>query len=158
MTDWRPSASWQTLEKRSAFFHIRNFLSQRSCLEVQVPILQDGANIDHGIEVYQSDEQQYFCSSRTLFKTTLMCGCQRLFCYSSMFSQERTRRKHQPTFYMLEWYRKSWTLEAIIQETCSIIESCVGKKTVCYSYREAFLAFCNKIRLPPAMKIYKSHQ
>ena len=145
MTDWRPSASWQTLQQRSAFFaHIRHYLSSRNCLEVQVPVLQDGANIDHGVAVYQTADQQYLCTSPEHYLKRLLCaGMNDCFAIHPCFRKDERGRKHQPSFFMLEWYRKSWDLDAIIQETCSIIQSCIGKREQqFYTYREAFLAFC----------------
>ncbi len=147
MPDWRATADWQTLKRRSAFFaQVRDYFAQRACLEVQIPILQDGANLDHGVEVFRTDTQQYLITSPEHYLKRLLCdGAEDCFAISPCFRRGESGQRHNPEFYMLEWYRRDWELARLIDECCDFLRHCLDRSELpiqTISYRDAFLNSC----------------
>ena len=123
---------------------VRDFFQQHKCTEVHVPLLQLGANVDHGIDIIQTDIDAYLCSSPEHYLKRLLCaGAADCFAIQPCFRKHEHGHKHRQEFYMLEWYRLGWTLEQLIEEVCTLIEGICGKKERQFiSYHDAFVAFC----------------
>ena len=129
--DWQPSASLRILEKRAAMLrHARRFFRDRQVLEVDTPILTLHGSSDPSLANVQCHLEthpgQYFflhTSPEYAMKRMLAAGCPDIFQFCKVFRDTELGSIHQPEFTMLEWYRKGFSLNEMIDETCSLISA-----------------------------------
>ncbi len=114
-----PSASWETLERRSQLLKvIRQFFDERGYVEVETPILSAEMISDAWLEPFVagwlSDPQRWTTGGEPRFlqtspeahmKRLLAAGAQAIYQLSRVFRNGETGRRHNPEFTMLEWYR-----------------------------------------------------
>ena len=147
--DWQPSASIETLRKRSAIIaKIREFFSQRGYLEVETPVLGRFGVTD----VYLSNLEtcfrgQNYClqtSPEYHMKRLLAAGSGPIFQLARVFRDDELGRWHNPEFTMLEWYQPGIDHHALMDEVGALLQLVLHcpplvKKT----YRQVFLDVCN---------------
>ena len=153
MTDWRPTATPAALRRRAALLaQTRAFFASRGVLEVQTPLLVGAAASDPQIasfSVRDADDRPagfLHTSPEYAMKRLLAAGSGDIFQLGPVFRAGERGRLHNPEFTLLEWYRSGYTLEALMQETASLIGELLAvpgapaRTMTTVSYRDAFLA------------------
>lgn len=136
------------LHDRAAMFSkARSFFMERGVLEVDCPILTQGASVDAHIDLipahYASQETRYLHSSPEYgMKRLLVQGIGDIYQLSHVFRDGESGHKHNPEFMMAEWYRCGFTFTQMIEETLEFIQLFLGNvPTKTLSYRDAFLHY-----------------
>ncbi|MFW5858570.1 MAG: EF-P lysine aminoacylase EpmA [Planctomycetota bacterium] len=121
----------------------RAFFAERDVLEVEVPVLQNGANLDRGIDPFAVDTPQgrrYLATSPEHFlKRLVAAGYGDVWSLAPAFRSDERGKRHNPEFRMLEWYRVGWDDRALQRETVELLAALCGVDTVTdvLSYRQA---------------------
>lgn len=111
---------------------VRDFFRDREVLEVETPILSRGISLDCHIDVFAATFHPLgypppgaSATGATFFLQTspephmkrLLCrGFPDLYQVTKAFRNGESGRVHNPEFTMLEWYRKGFTLEDLMDE------------------------------------------
>ena len=127
MDDWRPGVSKDTLLKRALLLsEIRHFFSQRSVLEVDVPILGHSTVTDRNIESILVDvagSSGFLQTSPEFFMKRLLAnGSGDIYSLGKSFRQDEIGEKHNPEFCLLEWYRCGWDEHQLMAEVVELVE------------------------------------
>ena len=138
----RSHSTREFIEKRAALFaKVRGFFAERSVVEVDCPILGRYASVDTHIDLMQEESSGYFLHSSPEYgmKRLLAEGVGDCYQLSHVFRRGEEGLLHNPEFTMLEWYRLHVTLDQLIEETLSLLFSCLGKAPVRrFSYYDLF--------------------
>ncbi len=139
-------------------FKLRNFFLSRQFLEVSTPSLVDCPGTEPTLEVFSTEFHQG-SRCRTLFlpkspeihlKKCLHRGFEKIFEVARSYRNNELTSKHQPEFWILEWYRAFQSLDHIQQDVMDLIDTLakelnggVGpsryvKKTVAQLFLEVF--------------------
>lgn len=144
MTDWRPSTSVETLRLRAQMLQqVREFFLERGVLEVETPLLGQHTVTDPNIESFEVivDKEKYYLqtSPEYAMKRLLAAGAPDVYQVCKSFRKSEQGALHNPEFTMLEWYRKGFSLQEIMQETAELISYLIKKlgQTKFISYEEA---------------------
>jgi lysyl-tRNA synthetase class 2 len=127
--DWKPTASLRILKKRANMLRqARCFFSDRNVLEVETPILTQAgssdpymANVRCRLATHPGEDFFLQTSPESAMKRMLAAGCPDIFQICKVFRDTELGSLHQPEFTMIEWYRRAFTLDKMIEETCSFI-------------------------------------
>ncbi len=155
MTDWRPSASIETLRKRAAFFtSIRNFFADCGVLEVDTPclsantitdvhleamVIANGADIDDEDVANACLSPLYLQTSPEYYmKRLLAAGSGDIYQLGKCFRHDELGRIHSPEFTMLEWYRVNFTMDDLINEVSALVQALIGLDTETATYQQLF--------------------
>lgn len=128
---WRPTANLDVLRARSAIVdRVRRFFAERGVLEVDTPVLQPGANLDHGVmpmRVRSGGQDVFLPTSpeHPLKRLVAAYGCDAWTLAPAFRDGERGTR-HRPEFRMLEWYRVGWDDARIADETTQLLACITG--------------------------------
>ena len=149
MTDWHPTASVEILQKRAALLAgLRTFFSERSVLEVDIPVLAPATVTDPNIDSFSvtspvNSGERYFLmpSPEFYMKRLLAAGCGSVYSMGHAFRAGDTGSCHQPEFTMLEWYRPNWTLAQLAEEVKALIKQFIDLPVKRASYRDVFLEY-----------------
>ena len=140
-----PSASLVTLERRSALTGaLRRFFAERGVLEVDVPVLQGGANLDPGIAPLRvsvpGSERWLPTSPEHPLKRLVAAYGRDVWALSPVFRSGELGWKHAPEFRMLEWYRVGWDDRRLQDEVIALLDALtgLGGGLELLSYRDAF--------------------
>ena len=150
ITDWRPSATLETLAIRAAMLaEARKFFAARNVLEIETPVLCSPGITDPHIEsigVVMHEGMQWLRTSPEYhMKRLLAAGCGDIYQIGKVFRGGESGRLHQPEFTMIEWYRHEFDLAEMAQETCELIVTLSNQAghpvsgTERISYQDAFL-------------------
>jgi lysyl-tRNA synthetase class 2 len=156
MTDsaaWQPSASIESLQKRAAALATaREFFAARQVMEVETPVLCRHGVTDPHVESIPAgrpaDSRWLRTSPEYHMKRLIAAGSKDIYQIGKVFRAGETGRYHQPEFTMIEWYRLGFSLDDMINETCSLISTLsqhnerVVREFKRIDYREAFLNTC----------------
>ena len=153
------NADWSVITRRAACTAAaRSFFAERDVVEIDVPCLQRGANLDHGVQLMQaltsatkhvanppsSSASRYLATSPEHSLKRIVAMHQR-DCYAlcPAFRAGEEGRWHAPEFRMLEWYRLGMSLGTIAQEVCDLANRILGVQHAHHwlSYREAFRTY-----------------
>ncbi len=152
--DWQPLADSAALKRRAAMLETaRRFFATHNVLEVETPVLTGAGVTDAGIRSLAttvSGNQIWLRTSPEYhMKRLLAAGSGDIYQIAKVFRDGEAGNHHQPEFTMAEWYRLNFTLEQIIDETCSFIvtlmraiapaEQYLGKANV-HCYRDVVMA------------------
>ncbi len=133
---------------------IREFFAVRNVLEVETPILSEGANTDPNIQSFvtqfgghvDSGSRQRWLRTSSEFaqKRLLAAGVGDCYELGRVFRDGEAGRRHNPEFTMLEWYRVGWDHERLMDEVVELLQlalALVGKNGDVHksSYRDLFL-------------------
>jgi len=145
---WRPNTSPDIAKVRARMLRkARGFFATRDVLEVSTPSLSGYTSTDPNIESIEarvSDRQMYLHTSPEHFmKRLLAADYPDIYQICSVYRDGETGRHHLPEFTMLEWYRRDFELQAIMQETANLVTELLAKTTIALppvfiSYRQAF--------------------
>lgn len=127
--DWKPTSSLRILKKRALMLRqTRRFFSDRDVLEAETPILtRTGStdpyltNVRCRLSTHPGEDFYLQTSPECAMKRILAAGGPDIYQICKVFRDTELGSFHQPEFTMLEWYRKSLTLDELIEETCSFI-------------------------------------
>jgi lysyl-tRNA synthetase class 2 len=141
---WRPAASVATLRRRADLVErTRRFFAARGVLEVDVPVLQGGANLDHGVVPYRVETElgpRFLPTSPEHPLKRLVCaGAGAVWTLAPAFRRGERGRRHQSEFRMLEWYRPGWDDATLRDEVVALLAELTGWPAECelLSYRDA---------------------
>lgn len=144
--DWRPGASRDTLRRRARMLErIRDFFAARSVLEVETPVIQAGANLDHGISpmTVAADVGHLITSPEHALKRLVAAGYGDVWSLGPVFRHGEQGRRHNPEFRMIEWYRQGYDLQQMAVETLDLLAAASGLPATCHwlSYHDAFATY-----------------
>lgn len=128
---WRPHASLDVLRRRAELLRVtREFFAARDVLEVDTPTLAEyGVTDPHiaGLEVGLSarPDRKFFLqtSPEYAMKRLLAAGSPDIYQVCKVFRDGESGRLHRPEFTIIEWYRRAFSFEEMIAETCELISS-----------------------------------
>jgi elongation factor P--(R)-beta-lysine ligase len=130
MSDWRPSASIDTLKGRAALLaRIRSFFADRGVIEVSTPLITASGITDVHIESLALADGGFLRTSPEYqHKRLLAAGCGDLYEIGPVFRAEEHGRFHRTEFTLLEWYRVGWRWQALAEEVVSLIQHCIDQR------------------------------
>lgn len=126
--DWRPTASWATLQQRArALAAIRTFFAARGLLEVETPALLQHAVTDpqlHNLPVRHGNRRTLFLHTSPEFhmKRLLAAGAPDIWQLARVYRDGEVGRHHEPEFALIEWYRHGFSLRQLADESCALVE------------------------------------
>ena len=130
---WRASSGVTVARQRAAMMErARCFFGDRNVLEVDTPALgrftASDPNID-SLRIADTRAAALFLqtSPESFMKRLLADGYPDIYAICRVFRGGEAGRLHQPEFTMVEWYRRGFGLEAIIDETVAFIADLVGR-------------------------------
>lgn len=154
MTDWRPRATLEALQRRARMLaDIRAFFSERGVLEVETPYLSGAATTDPALAsfathytgpLYPRGHTLYLHTSPEFpMKRLLAAGSGSIYQVCKVFRQGESGRLHNPEFTLLEWYRTGFDHRALMDEVEALVRRVLGStvslaETQRISYREVF--------------------
>lgn len=109
---------------------IRSFFEQKKFHEVFPPILNYGLPLEPNLQAFQTTwdsldgkKSLYLpFSPEAGIKKMLALGIGNCFAVSKSFrNQESVSRRHNPEFFMLEWYRQQATYDAIMEDIAHLL-------------------------------------
>lgn len=129
--DWRPTAPVGVLRRRAALVdRLRVFFKDRAVLEVDTPVLQGGANLDHGVVPFRVDTAQgprfLPTSPEHPLKRLVAAGSGDVWTLAPAFRSGERGQRHAPEFRMLEWYRVGWDDRRLALETIALLAELTG--------------------------------
>lgn len=107
---WRPSASFTTLELRASMLRkARQYFSATRALEVETPALSKAAVSDvhlASVAARACGQAAYLHTSpEYAMKRLLAAGCGDIYQIARVYRDGETGRYHNPEFTLIEWYR-----------------------------------------------------
>jgi len=127
MHPWRPTAALETLRLRARLLgEVRAFFAARAVLEVDTPLLVQCAVSDpqlHSAQVRlpgHAGDLFLITSPEYAMKRLLAAGSGDIYQMSHVFRGEEAGRLHNAEFMLVEWYRRGYTLAALMHETAQL--------------------------------------
>ena len=129
--DWRPTAPVGVLRRRAELVErTRAFFRERSVLEVDTPVLQGGANLDHGVtpmRVEVAGGTRFLPTSpEHPLKRLVAAGVGDVWTLAPAFRAGERGQRHAPEFRMLEWYRVGWDDRRLANEVIALVSTLTG--------------------------------
>ena len=139
---------------------VRNFFNSQSFLEVQTPTLVSCPGTEPFLDVFETEfkmgqkyQKLYLPTSPEIhLKKMLAQGFEQIFEIKPCFRNGEISSRHQPEFYMLEWYRAFDRIESIqkdviqliqhLQNRLSFIKNKLPDKVSIHSMSELFKTYC----------------
>lgn len=154
MTDWRPAATPEVLQRRARMLaDIRAFFAARHVLEVQTPVLSTRGNPDAAIDSLHCEvrvpgvaaEARYYLHTSPEFamKRLLAAGSGDIYQICPVFRDGEAGRYHNPEFTLLEWYRLGFDYQRLMDEVAALLRRLLGAQLPerRLAYRDAFLEY-----------------
>ncbi len=134
---------------------IRNYFLQQGVLEIETPILSAGISLDAHIDVFSANyfsngysanagEQKFYLQTSPEYhmKRLLCQGFPDIYQMSKVFRNGEKGQRHNPEFTLLEWYRRGYSIDALMDEVAAICFLALGKKEILKkTYQEIFLEY-----------------
>lgn len=143
--DWRPTAPVGVLRRRAELLdRTRAFFRERNVLEVDTPVLQGGANLDHGVVpmrlVIGNDTRFLPTSPEHPLKRLVAGGSGDVWTLAPAFRAGERGQRHAPEFRMLEWYRVGWDDRRLALEVIALFAALTGwnQEHEIITWRDAF--------------------
>ena len=125
MTDWRPTAEWQTLRERAEILRrIREFFRRRGVVEVETPLVASAtvpdlhlASLEVRMPLLAPDRTFFLQTSpEYAMKRLLASGAKAIYQLGKAFRDGEAGARHNPEFTLLEWYRPGWDHHRLMDE------------------------------------------
>jgi lysyl-tRNA synthetase class 2 len=150
---WKPTASIKTLVRRAAMMRaVHDFFAADNVLEVETPALSPSATTDPNItnvpcrlSLDERTPLYLHTSPESCMKRLLAAGSPDIYQVCKVFRDGEAGTRHRPEFTLIEWYRKNYDLNAMMQETCELIEALCSTARIApphrdhYHYRDVFI-------------------
>jgi lysyl-tRNA synthetase class 2 len=133
--------------RASVFADIRAFFADRGVLEVDTPHLSAAGNTDPSLANFRlaSGGKDYFLATSPEFamKRLLAAGAGDIYQLAHVFREAELGPHHNPEFMLLEWYRRGFELDELMDETVELVRSVGDGRLQDYpvervDYRELF--------------------
>jgi lysyl-tRNA synthetase class 2 len=129
--DWRPSCSIDALLARAELLAaVRTFFAARDVLEIDAPVLSRTTVTDPAIDSLSvaMDGSTYYLQTSPEYqmKRLLAAGAPSIVHIGPVFRAGERGRLHNPEFTMIEWYRRGFTLDALIDEVGALADMALG--------------------------------
>jgi elongation factor P--(R)-beta-lysine ligase len=127
---------------------IRAFFSARHVLEVDTPVLQSGANLDHSVVPFRLSfgQRTYFLptSPEHALKRMLINGVGDCWTLAPAFRAGEIGARHAEEFRMLEWYRLGFDDRQLAEETIALCATVTDLPTTSerLTWAAAFEKYC----------------
>ncbi|WP_026340583.1 EF-P lysine aminoacylase EpmA [Thioalkalivibrio sp. ALJT] len=127
MSDWRPCAPAAARSARARLLMgLRAFFAARGVLEVETPILSQGAPQDPMLESWVAEAPDgargYLQTSPEYpMKRLLAAGASDIYQIARVFRGGESGPRHNPEFTLLEWYRHGLDHHALAREVVALI-------------------------------------
>lgn len=126
-SDWRPSASLETLRHRAQLLaYTRHFFEEHQVLEVDTPALINSAVTDihlRPLGVQMGHDTRYLHTSPEYsMKRLLAAGSGDIYQLCHVYRGEEQSRQHNAEFMLLEWYRVGFDMESLITEVMDLLD------------------------------------
>ncbi len=148
--DWRPTAPVGVLRRRAALVErTRAFFRERGVLEVDTPVLQGGANLDHGVtpmHVEIAGGTRFLPTSpEHPLKRLVAAGVGDVWTLAPAFRAGERGQRHAPEFRMLEWYRVGWDDRRLATEVITLLSTLtdLSPEHDILAWRDAFRTHAN---------------
>ena len=150
---WQPTAGLENLQFRAQFLSkIRDFFYKRGVLEVETPLMCNGAATDPHItpiavlysDPHLLDNQNYYLQTSPEFamKRLLAAGSGPIYQICKAFRRDEIGRLHNPEFSLLEWYRPGFDHHALMDEVEALLCLILGtSKAERLTYQAAYQKF-----------------
>ena len=133
MSEWRPLSSADIAARRGDLLErTRKYFADQGVLSVDTPSLSLSAPSDPNIQALSVDDSDHYLHTSPEFfmKRLLAAGYPDIFSICRVFRGGERGRKHLPEFTMVEWYRHSMTLDAIVADTVQFIAEILERPTL----------------------------
>ncbi len=147
MSDWTPTASIATLERRASMLRAaREYFIATRALEVDTPTLSAAAVTDihlASIEARASGQRRFLHTSpEYAMKRLLAAGCGDIWQVCKVYRDGESGRWHNPEFTLIEWYRLGMDHHALMSDVERLIATLLSSsphtdRAERLSYREA---------------------
>jgi lysyl-tRNA synthetase class 2 len=129
VSDWRASCAVDAAVTRAALKQrARDYFAMQGVLEVDTPALSAAAGSDPNIESLVvlselSPDRRLFLHTSPEFcmKRLLAAGYPDIYSICRVYRDAESGHRHQPEFTMIEWYRRGFGLQAIIDDTLALL-------------------------------------
>ncbi len=132
----------ETAHARSRLLaQIRAFFDQRGVLAVETPSLARGAAPDRHLDPFQlhNGERLLPTSPELHMKRLLADGYPDIYQICHAFRCGERGRQHNPEFTILEWYRRGFTMQRLMDEVAALCRTVAGERSVvCQGYCDVF--------------------
>lgn len=147
MSDWRPTATRATLQRRAEMLaQARRFFGARQVMEVDTPVVVNAPVTDvhiHSAQVTLSDDRPYFLHTSPEYgmKRLLAAGSGDIYQVCHVVRGFERGRLHNSEFTLIEWYRTGFSLAQLMEEVADLVRELLGNRAASegLTYREAFL-------------------
>lgn len=137
MSNWKPSASFDTLRLRARLnAAFREFFAHRGVLEVETPVLSRAGNTDPNIASFALEfsgrtdgaprRRWLRTSAEFPMKRLLAAGLGDCYELGRVFRDGEAGGRHNPEFSMLEWYRVGWDHLQLVDETLALVQAALA--------------------------------
>ena len=147
MSDWRPTATRATLQRRAQMLaSARRFFADRSVLEVETPVVVNAPVTDVHLEsarVLLANAPACFLhtSPEYAMKRLLAAGSGDIYQICHVVRGFERGRLHNSEFTLIEWYRTGFSLAQLMSEMEELVRALLGSGSLAaerLTYRQAF--------------------
>jgi len=130
--DWRPTADRDRLALRAALLATtRDFFAARQVLEVETPLLVNAGVTDVNLRAVTAQlgarRLHLQTSPEYAMKRLLAAGHGDIYQICRVARDDERSRLHNPEFTLLEWYRRDFSMGALIKETAALLDALLAR-------------------------------